>query len=82
LSQTYNKNRKGEELVGEYAWIEFTPSGEAHNTVEYTLWINWLNGSLYAKRLVLTDLVDYLDVLELEINQAVNDFITHLEKLE
>ena len=71
-----------EELVGEYAWIEFAPSGLAHNTVEYTLRINWLDGSLYTKQLVLTDLADYLDVLELEINQAVNDFISHLEKLE
>ena len=71
-----------EELVQEYAWIEFAPNGLAHNTIEYTLWINWLNGELCAKRLTLTDLADYLDVINLEINQAINDFISHLEKLE
>lgn len=71
-----------EELVREYAWIEFVPSGLAYNTVEYTLRINWLNGSHYAKQIVLTSLADYLDVLALEINQAVNDFISYLEKLK
>lgn len=75
------------ELVGKYAWIEFVPNGLVHNTIEYTLYINWLDGSLYAKQIVFTDLANCyplskLNILELEVNQIVNDFIKHLEKLQ
>lgn len=70
-----------EELVGKYAWIEFTPE-IGNNTTQYTLWINWLNGSLYANKVVVIDSVTSTWILELEIDRAINDFIEHLEKLE
>lgn len=72
-----------ENMVREYAWIEFTPTGLSHNTVEYRIYINWLDGLLYAKHVILTNVQRYtMDTFaDMEMAIAIDDFIKHLEKV-